>query len=451
MTETKSPESGSVPEPGDHEGMHSDAAYNPNQTKLLPALATVGKQDRANSPGAEADDVRLSAGKPRFALSPAGWLKKLSQSQIIWISLSIILTFLVIFVWLIMQGRHKNKMLKPVADEQFEETTEPAGTNTGDVLKNKLVRPPLQPELFLTDDEFAGQAPLVVKANGPVVSVELDPELAAMVDALKKRLQISVDRKTTRRGNVVTLVSKGTFRGFKITVEEIMEDQNSLSEEVTVILPQRGIIKTVNRVLESFRDSDLEQFTLELEKAGLEIITLPPKPEDSVFKVQIRVQNNFGNPIDDDVLISGKSVGKIKLGMTTARLENMLLSSYIILKRKVLVKDIYHDVYKVLDQSNEPLFFVYENNNRVWGISIISENFKTKRGIGIGSSLGSIRINYPKIRMGISEKKIPFVKIDSVDGLFVIQREGVDIVKHLFPSKNKVISILIGNSLEFDS
>ena len=116
----------------------------------------------------------------------------------------------------------------------------------------------------------------------------------------------------------------------------------------------------------------------------------------------------------------------------------------------MLVNDIYYDVYKILDQSNEPLFFVYENKGRVWGISIISEIFKTDKGIGIGSSLGNMRINYPKVNIGISEKKIPFVKIDSVDGLFVIQSEGVDIIKQIFPSKAKIISILIGNSLEFE-
>lgn len=136
--------------------------------------------------------------------------------------------------------------------------------------------------------------------------------------------------------------------------------------------------------------------------------------------------------------------------MPTAQLENMLLSSYIVLKRKVLVNDVYYDVYKILDQSNEPLFFVYENKGRVWGISIISEIFKTEKGIGIGSSLGDMRINYPRVNVGISEKKIPFVKIDDVDGLFVIQSEGVDIIKQIFPSKTKIVSILIGNSLEFE-
>jgi hypothetical protein len=136
--------------------------------------------------------------------------------------------------------------------------------------------------------------------------------------------------------------------------------------------------------------------------------------------------------------------------MPTAQLETMLLSSYIVLKRKVLVNDIYYDVYKILDQSNEPLFFVYENKGRVWGISIISEIFKTEMGIGIGSNLGSMRINYPRVNMGISEKKTPFVKIDDIDGLFVMQSEGVDIRKQIFPSKTLFISILIGNSPEFE-
>jgi hypothetical protein len=259
-----------------------------------------------------------------------------------------------------------------------------------------------------------------------------------------------VDSQSTNRGTIVSKVSKGDFRGFKIIVEERTENKKTLSEEVTVTTPKKGFIKTVNHVLESFRESDPGRFALELQEAGLEIVKLPPQPENKVFKVQIRVAGVFGKPIAGDLLISGRSVGKIALGMTTARLENMLLSSYIVLKRKVLVNDIYHDVYKVLDQSNEPLFFVYENKGLVWGITIISELFKTERGIGIGSSLGNMRINYPKVSVGISDKKTPFVKIDGVNGLFVIQNDGVNIIRQIIPNKTKVISILIGNSLEFE-
>jgi tetrahydromethanopterin S-methyltransferase subunit F len=444
MNETKSPE------PVDFEGKHSGAVRDPNQTQLLPAHAVFGKQDVAGSHGADSGGARSMVEEPKPKLSPGFWSKKLSQSQIIWISFSIILVFLVIYFWLIMQGRHKKNILKPAAGGQFEEAAETSGLDTGNLLKNRLARQAVRPDLLLTDDEFAGLAPTAVKASGWVISAATDPELAAMVDALKKRSQIFANSQSINRGNIVTKVSKGEFRGFKINVEEKLENQRVLSEEVVVTMPKKGYIKTVNRTLESIRESDLERFVLELKNAGLEIIKLPVQPGSKFLQVQIRAVSNFGKPVAADLLLSGKRVGKISLGMPTAHLENMLLSSYVILKRKVLVNDIYHDVYKVLDQSNEPLFFVYEKNSLVWGIAIISENFKTDKGIGIGSSLGDIRVNYPRVKVGISDKKIPFVRIDDVDGLFVVQNDGVDMIRRIFPSKTKVISILIGNSLEFE-
>jgi hypothetical protein len=450
MTETKSPDPDAVPEPADPAGRHSSAANDPNQTRLLPVNAVLGKHDIADSHGDESGSLQGMAEEPKPMLTPSLRFKKLSQSQIIWISLSIIMTFLLVFFWLIMQGRPKNKMLKPAAGEPVEEATETAGVDASGILKKRLAPQAIQSDLLLTDDEFAGQVPMAVKASGPVISAVVDPELAAMVDALKVRLKIFVDSKSVSRGNIITRVCKGDFRGFIINVEEKVENQITFSEEVTVSTPKKGFIKTVNGVLESIKGSDLARFSAELLAAGLESIKLPLQPGDKVFRVQLEVVNVFGKPVAGDLLISGKSVGKISLGMSTAQLETMLLSSYIVLKRKVLVNDIYCDVYKILDQSNEPLFFIYENKGQVGGISIISEFFKTEQGIGIGSSFGDLRVNYPRVNMGISDKKTPYVKIDGVDGLFVMQGEGVDIRRHILPNKTKVISILIGNSLEFE-
>jgi hypothetical protein len=450
MTEIKPILPNTVPEPDAPKERPSGLAEDPGQTKLLPANAAFSKQLLENSPAIDSASISGVADEPKPTRTIMGWFKKLSQSAIIWISLSIILIFLAVIILLITQARQKSKILRPLTGEQIEAEGEVGSNGVGSVLRSKLARQADKPILLLTDDEFAGQAPTVVKATGPVISTDIDPELAAMVDALKIRLKISADCRSTSRGNTVTNVYKGDFRGFKIDVEERIENQSTFFEETTVITPKKGFIKTVNRVLDSIRESDLERFAVELRNAGLEIIRLPLQPGNKVFKVQFKAVSIFGKPIAGDFLISGKSVGKISLGMPTTQLETMLLSSYIVLKRKVLVKDTYNDVYKVLDQSNEPLFFVYENKGLVWGISIISDLFKTEKGIGINSNLGDIRINYPRVNVGISEKKIPFVKIDGVDGLFVIQNEGVDIGKHIFPSKTKVISILIGNSLEFE-
>ena len=126
--------------------------------------------------------------------------------------------------------------------------------------------------------------------------------------------------------------------------------------------------------------------------------------------------------------------------MPVDRMKNQLLAAYIVLKRKVLINDVYYDVYKILDQGNEPLLYVYEKDGRVWGISIISDAFKTARGIGIGNSLEQMRINYPIIKLAYSEKRTPFVQVDDVAGIFIVQGEG----------EKKIISILVGESPEFE-
>jgi len=445
MTEKISQEPGAIPEPGDFKNRPREAAFDPGQTRLLPPTTATSEHKPGTGPAIDPTHGDGPVEGTRPVVARKKWFERLSQPQIIGISLAIILIFLTVFLLLIIQGRHKNKILKAKAGEQLEDAERTDDVDASGILKNKLARRQAAgPVLLLTDDEFAGQAPLAVRAAGPVISAAIDPELAAMVDALKKRFELSAAGKASPR------VSKGDFRGFTISIEKKAENRDSLLEVVTVTTPQKGSIQTINRVLESIKASDLERFSVELQAAGLEIIKPTLQPGEKFIGIQLKAAGIFGKPIAPDVLISGKSLGKISLGMPTTQLETILLSSYVVLKRKVLVNDFYYDVYKVLDQSNEPLFFVYENKGRVWGISIISDLFKTAKGIGINSSLGEMRANYPQVNVGISEKKTLFVRIDDVDGLFVIQSEGVDIQRRSFPNQNRVVSILIGNSLEFE-
>jgi hypothetical protein len=450
MTEIKPLEPSTIPEPDEAIRNLSATAFDPSQTRMLPQKAAVAEHELDNKTAMDADHAGFLKTESKPVNKLVDWFQKLSQAAIMWTSLSIILILLVIFVTLIMQGRQKSKFAKSAATEPLSDAGEIDNGDAESISNNRLFLKTGKPVVVLTDDEFAGRAPMTIKASGPLISAEIDPELAAMVDALKIRLEILENGKSTTRGNSTTTVTKGEYRGFKINIDEKKENQNTVSKEITIITPKKGLIKTINSVLESIKDSNLERFSVELQDAGLEIIKLPLQPENKVFQVQLKSVRLFEKPIAPDLLISGKSVGKIYLGMPTIQLETMLLSSYIILKRKVLVNDIYYDVYKILDQSNEPLFFVYENKGRIWGISIISEMYKTEKGIGINSSLGNMRINYPRVHVGISEKKTPFVKIDGVDGLFTIQGEGVNFLKNVFPNKTSIISILIGNSPEFE-
>jgi hypothetical protein len=214
--------------------------------------------------------------------------------------------------------------------------------------------------------------------------------------------------------------------------------------------PKRGLIKTVNHVLEIVKETDFSRAGLEIQEAGLEFFALPDQSAGKTVSMQLRSIRFLGKPVSGELLISGISVGSITLGMPIEQMEKLFVESHVVLKRKILANDIYFDVYKILDQSNEPLFYVYENKGKVWGISLISEVFKTDKNIGIGSSLGTMRINYPFVKLGYSEKKTPIVQLQGVAGLFIIQGDGVDFSKKVFPNENKVISILIGDSPEFE-
>ncbi len=293
---------------------------------------------------------------------------------------------------------------------------------------------------FLTDEPFAGQAPLAVRTGGPIISSEIDPQLAALADALRIRVQIMQGSQSLVRGTTVTRTTKGDYRGFRVSALEKSENGTVVAEETRVESPKKALIKTVNHVLEAVQKTDFPGFLSEIRNAGLEFSPAPVPAGKNIYRAQLRPIAAWGTPIAGELLIAGKSVGRITLGMPVDRMKNQLLASYIILKRKVLINDVYYDVYKILDQGNEPLLYVYEKDGKVWGISIISNAFKTAKGIGIGNSLEQMRINYPIIKLAYSEKRTPFVQVDDVAGIFIVQGEA----------EKKIISILVGDSPEFE-
>jgi hypothetical protein len=450
MDEVKSVQPLTIPEADDQKENPVKPPGEANQTQIFPANITSVTKELADKNMIVAESVPKLANELIQAQEQSEHSKKFFQPPLIWILLAIVPILFILLLLIVSQSKQGNELPTQVPNTQENEVNANDSGVSGIISKSKTLRLEKFQILLLVDDDFAGKAPMEVNSSGPLVSIEKDPEIAALVDALKTRLEILEGSKTTIRGNIVTKQSSGIFRGFKINTMERTENQNILVDETIVITPQKGIIKTVNHVLDSIRESDFERFSAELQNAGLEIVRLPVQPDNKTVRMQLKCNKFIGNPISSDFIISGNSVGKITVGMSTVQMETLLVSSFIVLKRKVLVNDIYYDVYKVLDQNNDPLLYVYENKGKVWGISIISEKFRTDRNIGIGSSLGNIRINYPQVRLGYSEKKTPFLLLESVNGLFIIQSEAVDFSQRIFPNETKVISILIGDSPEFE-
>lgn len=450
MTEMKTTGKNSPPESGGLNQPPAGRPINPERPQALPATESIKLPELVDEKGMIVSQNSPAPGDTKPIETLPEQPQKPFRPGMVWVLLSALLLLLVFLIFLVRSPQKKIDANGLQANQPDQEDKSSPSDYAAVISKKLLSREPKYSEIILTDDAFAGQAPRQVKANGPVISQDIDPQLAALADAFRKRLEISQGSQMIVRGNGLTKTGKGEFRGFKITAIEKIENQKVVYAKITVTTPKRGVIKSVNRVLEMVKETDFSRIGIEIQNAGLEYFMLPAQPAEKTVSMQLRSIRFLDKPISREWLISGKSVGGITLGMSIAQMEKLFVESHVVLKRRILVNEIYFDVYKILDRNNEPLFYVYENKGKVWGISLISEIFKTEKGIGIGSSLGAMRINYPTIKLGYSEKKTPFVHLEGTAGLFIIQGSGVDFLKKVFPNENKVISILIGDSPEFE-
>jgi len=397
------------------------------------APASIPEIDNAPAASKPATDVTkpLDAQTHRSAKRPV-------RPNFIWIVLPIAI-LLAILAFLIVRPRPKAAETAREDVFQAGETNPELSNYSAFVEKNKALFAKYS-EQILNDEPFAGKVPLACRAGGPVISSEIDPQVAALADALRIRVQVTQGSQSLARNNTVTRVTKGDFRGFKVQAIEKFENGKVVSEETTVTTPKNGSIKTIGRVLASLQKTDQAGLLAEVGAAGMEYSPLPALAGEKNFRGQLRLLRYWGKPIPDDRLISGEGVGRVVLGMPLARLKSRLAATDSVLKRKVLINDVYHDVYKVTDQGGNPLFFVYEKEGKVQGIRVVSEGFRTSRGIGITNSLDQIRIHYPAITQLRSEKNLPFVKVEGVAGILILEDEG----------DKKVVAIFIGDSPEFN-
>ena len=391
--------------------------------------------ETANAPAAE-----MAAAAEMNPLENRTWRasKTPMRVNLFWIALPAVLLLAILAFFFNRSGPKAGKA--SVATVPTAGETEPELSNySAFVAKNKALIEK-RSEQVLSDEPFAGQAPLAAAVNGPLVSADIDPQLAVLADALRIRVRVMQGSQSFFRDNGTTRVIRGEFRGFKVQAVEKLKDGNVLSEEVTVTTPKNGTFKTVNRVLVVLQKTDSAKLFAEVGAAGMEFTSLPVPAGERSFRGQLRLLRAWGPPISGDRLVSGESVGRVALGMPVDQLQNRIAATDSILKRKVWINDVYHDVYKVSDQGGNPLFFVYEKEGKVQGIWVVSESFKTAQGVGIGSSLEQMRIHYSAVTLSRSEKKVPFVKVEGVDGNLIIQGAG----------DRKVVAILIGDSPEFN-
>lgn len=369
----------------------------------------------------------------------------------------VVVILLIIMFYFMLKPRPEPTASKESAEKKGEIA---AITKKSDIVTEEIQRPDTSliktvkkekknPVYELSDDMFRGTAPLNVSEKGPVLSEENDPEIAAIGDALKIRVGIIHGSKTITRRGIETKITSGTFQGFRITHTLQRKDGQMIKNDIAIVTPLRGRVLINGGILDSVRNTNYEKFHRELEASSLEVIK-DTLQEEGIIVVQLRVTELKGRPVKPEFFIGNSNVGKVKLGMPIEMMKSVLPSSkYMFVERKILHDDDYYDTYKVYDHQRKSLFFVNEKDEKVWGIQIVSERFKTDKKLGIGNKLIEFRIHYCKIKkieISSTAEGMPFVSIEGVNGKFFLEGKGIDFKNKVFPDNTKIGYILIGNS-----
>lgn len=303
------------------------------------------------------------------------------------------------------------------------------------------------PVYELSDEAFQGAAPLTVKPSGPVISEEVDPEIAAVADALKVRVTIINGSKTRTSRGIKTTISSGVFQGFKVTHTLQEKADEVIRDEIAVVTPTRGILAVKGNILDSIKRTDYEKFQRDLEASGIEV-TKSLEEEEGVINVQLRITKFRGKPIQPAFLVGPDNLGPVKLSMPIEDMKEAL-KGYELVPKRILHGDTYYDTYKVLDRRNQSLFFINEKDGKVWGIQVVSDKFKTGGGLGIGNTLAQVRIYYlknAKLSISATPAGAPFVSVQGMSASFFLQGKGMDFNNQVFPNDLKISNILLGGS-----
>ena len=320
-------------------------------------------------------------------------------------------------------------------------------TTTIPVKPEEEVPPP--PVFELSGDIFQGIAPRQVKEKGPVISEESDPEITAVANALTTRIEILSGSKTTTRGGVETKIISGYIQRFRIVSTLQKKGGQVIRDDISITTPSRGLILIKNNILDSVRNMDYEKFIKELETAGITVVKIPETNEETV-KVQLKMTKFNGVPASPEYIIGENSVGGVEIGMPIGNLESVLpANKYVVVAKKVEHENKYYNTFKVYDKRNKSLFFVNEKDKQVWGIQIVSNLYKTAKGIGIGSRLGELRINYldnSPVKITTTAGGLPFVSVGEIKGIFILQAKGLSFETQEFPHETRITDILLGGS-----
>ncbi len=297
--------------------------------------------------------------------------------------------------------------------------------------------------VILTNENLAGESQKKVKKKGALISDDIDPKIVAIVDGLIKRLEITNGVQTVTRRGVLSKRWKGTYRGFKIDAQKKEKGGKIILNKISLSTPSKGQLSIFNGVLNSIKKIKYESFIEELGKNGITITENELSNENSVI-VNLEVLSPSKGLKKNEFLLSASGVFNIKGGDNIENIKLHLPEDFRVIKKNIVIDEqTSYNIHKVHNSKFHPLFFVKEWGGKIETVEITSTMFKTANGIGINSTIGLLRIYFPKLKIAKTVSNLVIVLPEGIDGYFIIDSTIEDFESLNFKDTAKIIKIVL--------
>ncbi len=143
-------------------------------------------------------------------------------------------------------------------------------------------------------------------------------------------------------------------------------------------------------------------------------------------------EDEAGTPADASLFVIEQGrIGQVRIGMPVVEMRRQVPRGFTVADTTLLLEGQSYTAY-VLRPEGTPAGLLVEQqcgtDCRVWRISVLSQDFKTTKGIGVGSKFGEVRALYQISYIGREEGRLVAVS-EKARLTFILNTDGLELSK----------------------
>ncbi len=295
----------------------------------------------------------------------------------------------------------------------------------------------------INNTDLSGKAQIKIRKKGAIFSELEDSKTVAITYALLKRIEVLGGMKQKKTKGILTKQWRGNLRGYRLTGFRKHKTDQEFTENLTLVTPASGRLSVINGVLASVKKVTFENFIKSLEAKGILIKDIESTDENQVeLNLDFKADNKaFGKK---DFLLSSSGIFGVKGGGGIESIGLNLPKGFRDIPKEIEVNETtFYKIHKIHDDKFQPLFYVKEWENKIANVEITSPRIKIREGIGIGSTIGELRILFPELTIAVTKGKVVVVQYPEIGGYFIVNASVKEVANETIADSKKITKIVL--------